>query len=246
MSAKRDNLPGFMQTQAAFTAWIRNPDTASLPPNCDLKRMTIYRDLFYNNMEGMAARTFPVLKKLMGEDGWHRLFKEFFAEHLCQSPYFRDIPEEFFTWLQTQPVPDSRPWQLELAHYEWVELVLEVSDAEPPQQGDVFTSLPSLSPLALPLGYAWPVHRISLDWQPDTLPEVMTFLLVYRSAEGRVQFIELTPDVARLLQLISASESLTGDALLAQVATEFGDKSQPDNLRASLQQLSDKGIIGIK
>ena len=247
MSAKRSNLPSFMATQAAFTAYIRDPENTPLPPDCDPRRMRIYRELFYNNMEGMVARTFPVLKALVGDAAWHEQFQQFFAGHLCQSPYFREIPEEFFTWLQQQTLPEAMPWLLELAHYEWVELVLEVSDEEP-EFADTFTlAAPlQLSPLALPLAYTWPVHHLSKDYQPTQPPQGMTFLLVWRDEVSRVRFMELAPDVARLLQLIALSDgAITGLEAIMQVVGEFGRATAEGTLKEALSALHVKGIIGI-
>ncbi|MBI1364179.1 MAG: DUF2063 domain-containing protein [Proteobacteria bacterium] len=243
-SAKRSNQPGFMAAQAAFTAYIRNPEEAPLPPDCDARRMGIYRQLFYSNMEGMAARTFPVLKKLLGKEEWHGLFRQFFAGHLCQSPYFRDIPEEFFTWLQTQPVPPERPWQVELAHYEWVELVLEVSEEEPQtQRADSYTDNLTLSPLALPLAYQWPVHRLSPDFMPTEMPVAMTFLLVWRDEVSRVRFMELAPAVARLLQIVATEQSVKASEALDIVVKEFASAVDRAELAVHLETLIDKGIV---
>jgi hypothetical protein len=237
MPAKRSNQPSFMAAQAAFTAWIRNPKDSPLPPNCSAERMAIYRRLFYNNMESMVARTFPITKKILTNEGWHALFGQFFAEHLCESPYFRDIPEAFFSWLQPQPLPEDKPWLLELAHYEWVELVLETSDAVPPSPtGDILTHRPTISPLALPLAYTWPVHRISPDFQPTEAPPALTFLLVWRDAAGKVRFMELPAPVAHLLHVIATTQPPSGEAAVQAVGGEA------PSLRTALQELADKGI----
>src|SRR3546814_5838583 len=75
------------------------------------------------------------------------------------------------------------PWLRELAHYEWAELALQISEATREDiahdaRGDpgsspgqaLLAGCPLPSPLAWPLAYAWPVHRIGPDHQPLEQP----------------------------------------------------------------------------
>ncbi len=62
-------------------------------------------------------------------------------------------------------VENDPPYLAELAHYEWVELALTLRDAESlPTQSlpavNLFQRSLQLSPLAWPLSYHYPVHRI--------------------------------------------------------------------------------------
>ena len=47
-----------------FAAHIRDPENKPAPENIEDRRMGIYRDLFFNNIEGFLSGTFPVLKRL--------------------------------------------------------------------------------------------------------------------------------------------------------------------------------------
>ena len=71
--------------------------------------------------------------------------------------------------------PDA--FVLELAHYEWVELALDVSDAQLPERG--------WSPLAWPLAYRWPVAEIGPGHLPQAAPEQPTLILARRGADRR-------------------------------------------------------------
>src|SRR3546814_14577182 len=80
------------------------------------------------------------------------------------------------------------PWLRELAHYEWAELALQISEATREDiahdaRGDLLAGCPLPSPLAWPLAYAWPVHRIGPDHQPPEQPAAPTL----RSEELRVR-----------------------------------------------------------
>ena len=122
--------PDFQSIQHSFTAYLRNPDTASPPDGIEPRRLKIYRDLFYNNVAGFLAQGFPVTHQILIETGlWHDLAHEFFASHSCDSPYFADIPGEFVRYVSTVNTSTSPypPYLAELAHYEWLEMVLDIS-----------------------------------------------------------------------------------------------------------------------
>ena len=85
----------------------------------------------------------------------------------------------------------AAPWLVELAHYEWVELALDLSEAstdDTPHDpaGDLLDGVPVPSPLAWPLAYAWPVHRLSPEHQPTEPPALPTLLLVQRDGSTSV------------------------------------------------------------
>ena len=46
------NSPTFKKHQYEFTAHIRDPERNARPDGIEDRRMGIYRDLFYNNVEG--------------------------------------------------------------------------------------------------------------------------------------------------------------------------------------------------
>ena len=97
------NLPGFRAAQLDFAAHIRNPERNPLPPDVEARRMRIYVDLFFNNIEGFAASAFPIAKRVLGADAWLALVRRFVDEHGCTSPYFLQISEEFLTFISELP-----------------------------------------------------------------------------------------------------------------------------------------------
>ncbi len=62
--------PAFQQHQYAFAAHIRDPETNPAPEGIEDRRMAIYRNLFFNNVSQLLAKTFPVLHKILGADAW--------------------------------------------------------------------------------------------------------------------------------------------------------------------------------
>lgn len=247
------NLAGFSEKQYAFAAHIRNPDTNPKPDDVDTRRMQIYNDLFYNNVEGFMANSFPVLREICDDQSWHQLIRDYLQHHKAKTPLFPEMPREFLTYLEQERGENKNdfPFMLELAHYEWAELALSLSEQEPDwstinQNGDLLTGLPVLSPLAWPLHYQWPVQLIGPDFLPDQPLANPNYLLLYRDTEDEVHFMELNPVTARLLHLISEALLPDSKAILLQIAKELGH-SDPQIVvqggHSILQDLSTRGVI---
>ncbi len=242
----------FQAIQRRFAAHLRDPDNAPAPP-VEERRLQIYRDLFFNNVENFLRLGFPVLHRLLPAARWQALARAFLARHRCQSPYFRDISREFVTFLTSDaytPAPEDPPFLKELAHYEWMELVLDTSEETLPESGfnpdgDLLVGAPVLSPLACVLSYHWPVHHIGPACQPQAPLPQPVWLLIYRDADDRVRFMEINAVTARLLALIPAAPLHSGRQLLATLAGELG---QPEDtvLRHGadlLARLRERGIL---
>lgn len=211
--------------QTSFAAHIRNPQAVAAPEGIEDRRMAIYRDLFFNNIRGFISGNFPVLKTLFTEAQWSRLCREFYSEYRCHTPLFPELPREFLQYLQDyrQDHEGDPPFMLELAHYEWVELVLSLDEAEIDNievnaDGDLLSGIPVLSPLAWPLSYQYPVHRICVDYQPETLPDEPTHLLVWRQQDFSIKFMQLNEISMLLLQTMKKEPNLSGLDLLTTCA----------------------------
>ena len=50
--------------QYAFAAHIRDPEHAPAPGDVEPRRMAVYTELFYNNIESLLAANFPVIRRL--------------------------------------------------------------------------------------------------------------------------------------------------------------------------------------
>lgn len=241
------------EQQARLAAHVRDPDHQAPPAGIEDRRLKVYRELFYNSIQGLLAANFPVIRRLLGDDRWHALVRDFYRDHRCNTPLFPELPREFIQYLQDREDPDDAdpPWLVELAHYEWVELALDLSEASDEQTphepaGDLLAGVPVPSPLAWPLAYAWPVHRLAPDYLPTGAPDSPTLLLVRRGADQRVHFHSLSPLTFRLLQRLSGQPGLSGRAQLEALAAEA---SAPDieafvaDGRRMLDQLHRDGVL---
>lgn len=254
--------PEFQRVQRAFAAHLRDPAVHAAPPELEDRRLKIYRELFYNNVEDFLATAFPVLRKLSSDAVWHARVRDFYARHESKSPQFYKLAEEFLHFIENErgAHPDDPPFIAELAHYEWVELALSISEAEATPDlggadtascvskgvreaphrpapaptslrsgtvarvdpnGDLLAQPPVVSPLAWILSYVWPVHRIGPEHQPTEAPAQPTYLVVYRTRQDEVRFMEINAVSARLLQLIEEHPARCGREHLLAIAAEL-------------------------
>jgi hypothetical protein len=238
------NQPEFIRKQYEFAAHIRNPDKNPLPSDVEQRRMNIYNELFYNNVEGFMSSTFPVLRSLYDDDNWHELMRDYFEHHKAHTPLFPEMPREFLKYLESerQEQDNDFPFMNELAHYEWVELALSVADQEvniDNSSADASNDRLSLSPLAWPLSYQYPVHQISPDFIPEQAGESPTFIIAYRDKDDEVQFLEINPVTAHLLHLISEQPDKTGQQHLEQIADELPHLPKEQVINGGLDTLND-------
>jgi hypothetical protein len=241
------------ELQRSFTAQIRDPQRAPAPAGVEDRRMKIYRDLFFNNIQGLLAGNFPVLHGLYSEDGWRALVRDFYARHRSRTPLFPEIAREFLQYLQDERAAQAEdpPFLLELAHYEWVELALDLDErsadavaADP--DGDLLDDRPVLNPLTRLLSYRFPVHRIRPDFQPAEAPEQATHLLVYRNRDDEVKFMQLNELTLRLLERLGGEDDASGRDVLGEIASATGQRDAQRLVGAGaglLEDLRQRGVV---
>lgn len=238
--------PNFVQLQYAFTAHIRNPEKNPCPEAIEKRRMKIYCELLYNNVEDFIASTYPVLHQIIPDDHWHNMIRDYFANHLSHTPLFTEIPREFLKFLEheRQPHTNDPPFLLELAHYEWVELALSIADDKIDElliniHGDLLAGMPVISPLAWILDYHFPVHKIGPTFQSTDTNGSHTHLVVYRDSKFDIHFIEINSVTAQLLHNITANPDKTGRVILQQIASELKHPNPDIVIQGGLEILND-------
>jgi len=237
--------------QRAFAAHLRDPQQHPAPAGLDDARMQVYRELYFNNILSLLAANFPVIAETLGPARWPQLVRVFCREHRAHTPLFPEIGQEFIAFLDQRGVDPEAPWLLELAHYEWIELALKITDAPLPAHdphGDLLLGSPVVSPCCRALAYHWPVHRIGPQYQPSDPPLQPTLLLARRQADGNIVFSELSPLLYRLLERLEQFPALSGHEQLQQLADEAGtqaDEAFIANGAAMLRQLQDKEGLSV-
>jgi len=224
-------MMAFQELQRQFLAHLRNPELQPLPAGFDQQGAGVYVDLLYNKFNDSLTTCFPVTYAILGETAWQRLLKDFIAEHRCLSPYYRQIPDEFVLYLQNERQVKGDPSFLaELAHFEWIELVLSIAEAEPVvsetlTDAHILDAVLVFAPVMKLLYYVWPVQQINpAAHQPDEPPAVTTHILGFRDAADLVQFISINPATASLLMHLQNGHTAT------QVLQELGKDLKPSEL----------------
>jgi len=229
-------LPYFQQLQQQFATHIRDPDNTAYAPkgeaSIEPRRLAAYQELFFNNIESFFTQIFPICSEILGKERWLEILREYMVKHDAHTPLFHELGQEFLLFLDAEfePQVEDPTFLLELAHYEWVELALSVSPEIDFEGGEKIPTTElswkhayQLSPVAWPLAYEWPVHRLSAHYQPKQKPEEATTILVYRYLDQgdavdsvpqeKIEFIELASLLHQFLMALESAPS-------AQVAFE--------------------------
>lgn len=218
-----------LREQQLQLAWhIRDPQRNAPPPGIEARRLAVYRQLFLGNVQSLLAGSFPVLRASLAEARWQALTEAFYADYRCQTPLFTELAGEFVAFLEQGGI-DAPAWAAELAHYEWVETALLLSDSQEPAhdpQGDLLHGVPLLSSLAWPLAYAWPVSELGPGHLPEQPPEQPTLLLARRGDDQQVHFARLAPLAHALLESLR-DRQLSGREHLQALAEAIGADPEP-------------------
>jgi len=207
--------PDFREIQHGFANHIKTPAKIARPADVDDRHMAIYRDLFFKNVMGFLSGAFPVLAEIIGELRWNIIGRDFFSSHHNKTPYFLEISREFLTFLEHEYrlTEEDPEYMLELAHYEWLELFVDVEPSDEPNfvEGDLLDSVLIMSPVVEGFLYQYPVHQISAaNSSPEPNPSA---LIVYRDRNDDVGFAETNPFTLQLLTLLKEG-GRTGEEVL--------------------------------
>ena len=99
----------FKDHQFQFTAHIRNPEKNPIPDGVEDRRIAIYRDPFYNNIEGFIASGFPVIRSIYNDENWHEMISDFFANHKARPLTFWRFRRSFSPICRTKETQDYDP-----------------------------------------------------------------------------------------------------------------------------------------
>jgi hypothetical protein len=225
--------PQFQEIQYAFARYLRDPDTQPIPEGVDVRRAEVYRNLLFKNVEDLLSRSFPVLRLVMTEAKWLPLVRDFFKQHLSNTPLFPRMPSEFLIYLEKErKCIEDLPFFFELAHYEWMEAEVMFDprvfdegslDRTPDLKDGYLVANPNLRART----YQYPVHQISPEMIPAVAPNEPTYLVVFRNRLFDVNFLELNAVSARLLDLIISAQSPKAKEIIAQISDELGQADSP-------------------
>lgn len=241
--------------QYALAAHLRDPSAAPPPAGIEQRRLDVYAELIFNNVESLLSSNFPVIRTLHDAAGWRGLVRAFLRDHRARTPHFPEIGREFMTFLGARHAAGAGdpPFLPELAHYEWAELALAFDaaeiDAVPHNAaGDPIYGVPVVSPLAWTFVYRFPVHRIRADYRPATPPETTTVLLLVRNRGDTVRFVEINPLTQLLLERLQENRSISGleclETLLVEVAPQHTAELREAGIAVMRDLHASEAILG--
>jgi len=197
------------QQQQFFTQMLREQQSPGSLSHIEDRRLKVYQDLFFNNIESLLANGFPVIKSILGEKRWRELISDFWKQHRCQTPYFPRIGGELVDWLNHAKISIlyDFPFLPELAHYELMEVVVDTADQSWPDLKGTLEDLRDettlvLNPISVLLHYEYPVHQISKAFTPQDPGVEKTHLLIYRQQDHQVKFMQLSAASVILVDLL--------------------------------------------
>ena len=228
--------PDFQQLQRTFSAHMRDPEGHAPPAGLDPGRLELYRAMVYRNIESFLATSFAQVKKRAGGERWHGLVRDFIRSGRTETPIFHELPGAFVLWMgEANGADDQQALLQQMAHFAWVRQELDFADDELPPSAplkNVMHQRPLWSPLAWPLHYDWPVHRIEagpVERQP-------VHLLAWRDSHDAVQWREVGSATALLAEMLrDAAGAHTGTELMARL----GEQLQPADEQSFHRQAQD-------
>lgn len=239
----RNELAALKKFQDQFTRHIRNPKRFAKPTKVPTSRMRVYNALLFNSIEDVLASCFPLSKGILGTSKWKNLVRDFFTEHRCRKPFYRQVPEDFVEYLAGERKRKSDPKFLPyLAHYEWMELHLYIAPEEaatsPEKKGQVLFRKPCRL-----VAYPYALHQIERG-SPKKMQKGKTYYFFYRDSQGEVDWMLLSPPQAKLIHLL-LDRRMPLPKAFKQIAQEL---KQPSDFifkagLESLKELQDQDLI---
>ncbi|MEI9951873.1 MAG: putative DNA-binding domain-containing protein [Pseudomonadota bacterium] len=238
---------------AGIAAWLvrhRVPQRDAQALTRDFSRLLLYRQLVRGNLSEALRASMPrTLARLDAR------FDGYFAEFLRVTPpashYLRELTPHFLRfaierWSSDANVP---AYLADLARHEALQVEVASLAALPkdhvPAELSLDQGVEFIDAVRL-VEYAWAVHRLPDDPSSRVLPEPSAVsLLVYRSPEHDVRYLELGPFAQALLTCL-LSERLSLRLALARSAERIGRPLDDELLtRAAklLAELAERGAL---
>lgn len=225
---------------------VSEVDAAALAES--LERLAVYRQLVRGNLREALELSIPRSIARMGS-----LFDEYFDRFLSeQGPrthYLRDVTPELLDFCAPLWERDARvpSYLLELARHEALHIQVSAMPALP--RGHVAAGLSldqgvRLSEALQLVRYRHAVHELPADATEGAEPTARAVsLLVYRSPEHDVRYLELTPLARGIVERLLAQQSL--GAAVQGAAAEEGASLTEAVLAGAAQLLADLAERGV-
>lgn len=209
------------------------------------RRLGLYRKLIRNNVVGVIDAMLPRTRAKIdaaAPGAFDASIAAFLEQEGPRTAHLRDVPSEFLAFAASRWRKDERlpRWAADHAELELVDFVIGVAPrpAPPPPLAEVSADRP--------LVFADPRKLVRLGWSvhEDAIEERDVTILVYRDAEHRTRFLELTKLAGMILERLFAGEPLGGAMVAACEAGGFAlDEAVLTGAARLLADLGDRGVL---
>lgn len=216
------------------------------------RRLGLYRQLVRHNVVHIATVMLERTRARLDAQvpgAFDRTVASFLAERGPRTHHLRDVPRELLAHAAPHWKRDPRiaPWIADYAEYELVDFTIGVAPrpAPPPPLADVTAdrALVFGDPRTLiHLGFA--VHELPEGDVTASPAERAVHLLVYRDAEHRTRFLDLTPLAAAILERLFAGRPLAVAMVEACASSEHAlDDAVLAGAARLLADLGERGVL---
>jgi len=200
---------------------LPSADAAALSESAE--RLHVYRDLVRGNLREAIQLSMPRSMARLGPL-FDEYFDRFLRERAPRTHYLRDVTPELLAFCAPSWAGDARvaSYLGDLARHE--SLHIEVSALPALPRGHVAAPLTleqgvELSAALTLVHYRHAVHELPEDEADRSVPaERSVSLLVYRSPEHEVRYLELTPVACGIVERLLSGDSLGGSVQGAAAA----------------------------
>jgi hypothetical protein len=203
-------------------------------------RLQIYRNHVRLSLREALRTTFPVVQRLVGEEFFAGLARQFVAAHPPSSPCLSEFGDRFPDFIAAFPAAAALPYLADVARLEWALNVAWHSGMEPALEAAALAALdpealagstlqlqPSLRLLssAWPVAAIWRANQTGKDGSGVDLSAGGGDLLVWRQRGDEVDdavFQPIAPEAAAFIRTLLAGGDLPAALALAGTAEALG------------------------
>lgn len=215
-----------------------------------IERLSVYRRLVRRSHWGVLELAIPRALVRLGPLA-HEYFDAFLAAGGSRSHYLRDVTVELLDFCEPRWAEDERvpAYMMELARHEALHIEIAAKPAKPPDQEPGELALDRgvrfIEAVKL-MSYGHRIHELSEDAADRTEPASGdTHLLVYRSPEHEVRYLELTPLAHEILRGLIETQLTLQDSIVGacQAAGEAVSDNVVQGVARVLADLADRGAL---
>ncbi|RUM45023.1 MAG: hypothetical protein DSY46_04080 [Hydrogenimonas sp.] len=195
----------------------------------------IYEKLIFYRFEEVLLATYPMFHTQIGAKRWKKLIKGFIATETT-TPFIWKMPKKFGKFVRSQM---KKPKYLkDLLWYEWKEVELMMATRKRPKTDKIDFSKP------YKIGKSASVRRFSYPVMYGAFkPKGDYWIVMYQSASGDVEWIEVTPFMGELIKQCDGQKPLM--QCVKKVAKKYGVDSKDAKvvLKKGLKGLLKEGVL---